>query len=374
MKAVSASGLQSLAITSHSDLPLHRQLQGELRRAITEQFEDGQPFWTEATLTQSLGVSRGTVRQALGQLTREGLLVRKPSTGSVVCKAAVATTVAVLVPRYDSDFFSVGLEQLTLAANERGVSLQAHYLRADQDVASALSLIKTPPTETRVVFLGCLTRELHAVLQERGFQTLSIDSLLPGYTGRFVGTDNALGMRLGLQHLVELGHRDITLLVNEPDVLSVCERVEALQKFASQHELNARIVQCQTQLWQDSFEAALAHMDEAWDAPRPTALFAVSETGALAAIQWLSRRGVRVPDDVSVLGFGDFRAGRFTHPPLSTVAHPLRDIAERALDCLFDPLERQEFLAPSLIVRESTGKANSHSRLGALDLVSYTTS
>jgi DNA-binding LacI/PurR family transcriptional regulator len=104
-------------------------------------------------------------------------------------------------------------------------------------------------------------------------------------------------------------------------------------------------------------DAALSAL---WNEPaeKPTALFTVSDAGAWAAMDWLYRQGLDVPGDVSVLGFENVPTSRFTRPALTTVAHPVAEIAARAIDALwserYDP-HRHELVEPHLVVRNSTG-------------------
>lgn len=107
-------------------MPLHLQVRRSLRSAIEDHFEDGQDFWTEAALIERVGVSRGTVRQALLELSREGLLVRQAAKGSFVRKSA-ATTLGVFVPRYDSDFFTGMLDHLAQAGRGCRLRLQVYH-------------------------------------------------------------------------------------------------------------------------------------------------------------------------------------------------------------------------------------------------------
>lgn len=72
MSDISVEVLERALIHRRRGLPLHLQVQSALRQAIEEHFEDGQSFWTEALLVERLGVSRATVRQALGELSRQG--------------------------------------------------------------------------------------------------------------------------------------------------------------------------------------------------------------------------------------------------------------------------------------------------------------
>ena len=90
---------------------------------------------------------------------------------------------------------------------------------------------------------------------------------------------------------------------------------------------------------------------------RPTALLAMSDLVALKAMGWLAAQGVRVPEDVSVVGFDGTPEAETSRPPLTTVAQPYRLLAERAVAAILDdqvPVGG-EVLPVSLVVRGSTG-------------------
>jgi DNA-binding LacI/PurR family transcriptional regulator len=91
--------------------------------------------------------------------------------------------------------------------------------------------------------------------------------------------------------------------------------------------------------------------------PPPTALLAMSDRVALRAMAWLADQGLRVPDDVSVLGFDDIPEAATAQPPLSTVAQPYRRIAERAVAAILDGDMPQgaAVLPVDLVIRASTG-------------------
>ena len=171
-------------------------------------------------------------------------------------------------------------------------------------------------------------------------------------------------MRIGLEHLRALGHERIVFLVNEPmRDAGVVEKVEEFQRLTSARgsAILGRVVLCGTHLGESSFEAAHAHMAEAWEvapARRPTAIMTASDPGAWAAIRWLAERGVAVPEQVSVLGFEDATSSRYMHPALSSVAHPLAERADRALELLWGDTHAPAVtvqVQPVLAARDSTG-------------------
>jgi DNA-binding LacI/PurR family transcriptional regulator len=91
----------------------------------------------------------------------------------------------------------------------------------------------------------------------------------------------------------------------------------------------------------------------------PTALLAMSDRLALAAMAWLNGQGLRVPQDVSVVGFDGVPEAATSTPPLTTMEQPFRLIAERAVAAILDGEvpDGREVLPPVLVVRGSTGPA-----------------
>jgi LacI family repressor for deo operon, udp, cdd, tsx, nupC, and nupG len=101
-------------------------------------------------------------------------------------------------------------------------------------------------------------------------------------------------------------------------------------------------------------------------ADRPTAIFCFNDQMAIGAMDVLRRRGLSVPDDVSVVGFDDIPFARYTVPPLTTVAQPVREIGQETVRLLLAVVRGQSaasvILPHKLLVRESTAPAAGHRR------------
>lgn len=365
--------LHSLIVDPHDDLPLHAQVRRVLRQALDEHFEDGQRFWTETALIQKFKVSQVTVRRALADLSREGVLERRVAKGSFVRKGPRITTdktatyrVGVFLPEWDSPVLSRMLENLNEVCWDKGFRLQVFHTRKGQRVSDACQMLDYAPHEGGAVLFGNMRRatfELHEALSARSYRTINIDECAPDYAGPYVGVDNALGMKLGIEHLLDLGHRRITLLVNEPEENgSIASRSKAFEVVADKMGIESSVFRCQTRSFESSYEAAYRKMEELWAVrPRPSAIFAVSDPGALAAMRWFSERGIRVPQEVSLLGFDNDPASRLVHPGLSTLDYPASEVARHAVemlrcekDELAKPQAREAHFPPKLIVRGST--------------------
>lgn len=353
--------LDLASLTADSNAPLHMQVQRLLRGAIKDHFEDGQAFWPELVLMEKLGVSRNTVRQALSQLTREGLLLQESTKTRLVSKAT--TQVGIFLQIYNSDFRADLLHHVArVCHDERGCELRIFYTTQPDKMLENFMRLGLSEHKIRLLLFDGAERNLrlHNALSHHGYRTVMIDTCPPGYQGAFVGTDAAEVVRVGVNHLVNLGHRRITLLVNEPaHEETVQVKIATFQALMQQHKIaDGQVHICRGTANQSAFDLGYNAMDSLWSQPnRPTAIFTASDPGAWGVLKWLGERHVPVPQQVSVLGFEGARPSQFTHPSLSTVAHPIEELAHRAVEMLFQEESGPQFLPPTLIVRDSTGRA-----------------
>jgi LacI family transcriptional regulator len=358
--------LREIVLDNSRNMPLHAQLRTSLERLIQEHFDDQTRFYSESQLIQELGISQGTVRRALTDLANQGLLEKRPARGTLVRKGGRNTDLyqlAVFLPDFSSAQVAQFLTLLNAECMNRNMALLPIYTHKGERLLKAYSNLKFGPKEGGVVLLENSPRatlELTAALEDKGYETVVIGTLIRDSSYKFVGGCNQTLVELGLNHLVSLGHRKITLLVNEPEEKeNVQERMAAFQSYArlSSVPLEARIVSCGTKLWEDACEMVEPVMEGLMKGPdRPTAIFAVSDVGALAAIRWLQRHNVRVPEDVSVMGSDGIEVGAMIHPSLTTLMHPYREMTEAVFELLLqkDTKVRKMFLRPTLIAREST--------------------
>jgi len=117
------------------------------------------------------------------------------------------------------------------------------------------------------------------------------------------------------------------------------------------------VVSSGTQAWDSSHDEAYRTMPQVWErANRPTAVLTASDAGAWAALKWFADNHVRVPDEVSVMGFDDDRLSPFTWPSLTTLGRDMNALALATMDVLSDPeiRKREVLLAPYLVERLST--------------------
>ena len=177
--------------------------------------------------------------------------------------------------------------------------------------------------------------------------------------------DHRKGARLALRHLVELGHRQIAFMKGASVSPDSRDRWNGICKVAS--ELGVRMpASLVVQLESDDATPQLGYpfAKKLLARERPfTALFAYNDISAIGSILALQEAGLRVPEDVSVVGFDDIRIAVHNNPRLTTVRQPLEKMGEIAARTLLQRIEGHEdwipeiVIEPELVVRDSTGLA-----------------
>lgn len=177
--------------------------------------------------------------------------------------------------------------------------------------------------------------------------------------------DHQKAASLGLKHLQELGHKEIAFLKGQPESSDSEVRWSAICEVAQELGIEIhpdRVVQI---TGTDSTpELGYPFGKELLKRKAPfTALFAYNDISAIGAMRAFQEAGMRVPEDVSVVGFDDIVSATFCIPQLTTVRQPLKKMGRIAAETLLERIEeRGEFhneyaVEPELVIRTSTGPA-----------------
>jgi len=202
---------------------------------------------------------------------------------------------------------------------------RTHLLRKRVDAVMVLSL---SPTEEEIASLARLDRPV-AIVGAR----------VPGWSS--VRIDDVVTAKIAVQHLVDLGHRRIGYvggsLENQLDFAAPLDRLTGYRSALAAAGLRLNPV------WEVASDftvrgglAATRHLLEA--SPRPTAIFAASDEMAIGAVHAVREVGLRVPDDVSVVGIDDHEMAEFFE--LTTVAQPVHEQGRLAARLLLQAIER----------------------------------
>jgi LacI family transcriptional regulator len=192
---------------------------------------------------------------------------------------------------------------------------------------------------------------------------------LPGVTN--IVLDHEKAAELALSHLFEFGHREIAIIRGQVFSSDSESRWNSIQRFSAQLGVPIRedaVVQLMTDdpSPQQGYLVTkeLLHRNQ-----RFTALFAYNDVASIGAIRAIRESGMRVPEDISVVGFDDIRESAYHMPSITTVRQPLRKMGSMAAQTVIERIEGAEeyptqiAIEPELVVRESSGPARTSRRI-----------
>lgn len=202
----------------------------------------------------------------------------------------------------------------------------------------------------------------YSALRERSVPIVLVHGYLAGVDAPFISNDDAGVSEVGVDHLVSLGHHRIGLATGPDRYTTVRRRIDgfhdAMRRHLPHHTEDPpveELIASTRFVPEGGYEAARVLLDR-----RVTGILCGSDLMALGAIRAARERGLRVPEDVSVVGSDDGPLMEYTNPPLTTVRQDVDGMAAAAVRALLDeingtPAPRAEYVfRPELIIRGST--------------------
>lgn len=171
--------------------------------------------------------------------------------------------------------------------------------------------------------------------------------------------DQLHGSQLAVQHLIALGHNEIVMLDGPPRITDAMVRHEGWVKAMEAHGLTPRLSVNGNFDAENGYRAVKKLLESG---EKFTALFAANDRMAIGALHALYDHGLRVPADVSIVGFDDISMSEHFFPPLTTVRQDFDIIGRMATEYLVSLIEKpatpvyQTVLIPELVVRKSTAR------------------
>lgn len=214
--------------------------------------------------------------------------------------------------------------------------------------------------------------DLLADLEKRNVPTAIISRELDGDVISSVLVDDSAGGHMALQHLYSLGHRDIAFVRGPKFLADSGRRWKGIRSFAQsvRLEIDPRLAIELPDLRDPNsgFEGGFQACEELLRRRRPfTAILAFDDMTALGCMRALTKAGIQIPEQCSVIGFDDVAPAAMAVPSLTTIRQPMEAMGASAVETVLESiragLERREFtvshrkMMPELVVRESTGSA-----------------
>lgn len=178
---------------------------------------------------------------------------------------------------------------------------------------------------------------------------------IPDHAQVTVGSDNIAGGRLAAEHLMGRGRSRLAFFGN-PDVPEFAARIAGFnQTLAEAGRDEATLLP--VHLTAEASYAAIAHFLSGTPTPAPDGIFAASDVIAMSALRVFAEHGMRVPQDVSVIGYDDVAIARYISPPLTTIRQDVTRGAAVLVDLLFRQMAGETVasvsMVPELVLRQS---------------------
>jgi DNA-binding LacI/PurR family transcriptional regulator len=334
---------------------------------------------TSQHVAERAGVSRTTVSFVLNNVegaqisaeTRQRVLQAAKDLGYVPDAAAQSLasgkskTIGLVLARPSKQiaadmYLTQVLDSLFSKLHKHGIRLMLEILDDQQSQQSYLELIRSKRIDGVIYSGPQFNDETLEALLSIGFPTVLMGHL-PDSPFCSVDIDNYQAARTAAEHLIDCGHTSIACITNAS--LSYTAAKDRLQGYRDVLESNhicydKSLVRCGAFTLESGY-IQMKNMLES-QSHLPTAAFIASDVVAAGAVSAIHEKGLRIPEDIAIVGFDDVPLARYMTPPLSTVHIPIRSMAQLAFSMIMQLINRQPpdekhiFLDTQLIIRKSS--------------------
>ena len=337
----------------------------------TNHLHEGAKFYSEKELCDIHGVSRQTVRQALMTLENENIIVRRRGSGTFIKSAAKTTVPSNITVGVISTYFSdyifpsivTGIEkvlkendvvmQLSITHNQVADETRALKTMLSQDVNG---LIIEPSKSA----LPNPNMALYEKIKQMNIPVVFFNAKYPWADSPCVAMDDVAAGRIVTEHLWEIGHRRISGIFALDDIQGH-KRYSGYMETLLKHNSPAAE---QNVLWYSTNERKSffsVSADRILNLlNNSSAVVCYNDNIAVSLLSFCKKHGIRVPDDISIVGIDNAKLSRICEVPLTTATHPHQLLGETAaqklMEAISDPgaYQKDELFIPELIVRKST--------------------
>jgi len=312
---------------------------------------------------------RPEVRERVWRIIREVGYQPHAAARNLVTRRSqiVGVVIPETLPKVFSDpYFPAVLRGISDALVERGYHLMLSLLSPQQEEDFYQRALRGRVVDGIIVLSAQVTDPLIRRAYQEGLPVVSIGRYPQEPAVSYVDADNVGGGRMATEHLLRLGRRRVATIAGPQTMAPGIDRLEGYRAALQAWGLNPQ----PEWIVEGDFTEAGGYVAMRRLLPaRPDAVFVASDLMAVGALKALREAGLRVPEDVAIVGYDDVELARFTDPPLTTVRQPIYELGRMAVQLLLRQLEEgmrdpQRVILPTeLVIRSSCGALRERSAL-----------
>lgn len=298
------------------------------------------------TVAQRAGVSIATVSRVMNKVSsvdaRLAARVIKaakelnytPNTQARALVSGRSRLIGLIVSEITNPFFPELIQAFEAAAVERGyeILIGSTNYSSERMTQCVRRMVERKVEGVAVMTFG-MDEDLLQELAGRGIPVVSVGSTRKLESATSIEIDYRKGIREAVQHLAAMGHRDISFITGPPLLRAANLRQTAY--VASMAEIGVKVPASYMIEGDHTMEGGYAAALQLFDrAHLPTAVLCSNDMTAIGVLHAVSTRGLRVPEDISIIGFDDIHMAQFTVPPLTSVRMAGTDLATAACNAL----------------------------------------
>jgi LacI family transcriptional regulator len=322
------------------------------------------------------GVSRSTVSRVLNSHPGVRSSVRQrvlqvihdhnytPQTAARSLANAHSDSIGVLIPRSAAvsladPFIATMIQELFESSAQQGYFAMVAMLTADRETGFYDRILRGRHFDGVIMFSSDIDDPILPLLIKDASPLVLIGRHPYFENVASVDVENREGAHAAVTHLIQMGHRRIGLINGQLQMEAAQARRDGYKQALLEEGIGI-----DSELMVEGFysqTAAYHAMQTLLDlSQRPTAVFAASDTMGVGALNAIRDRGLRIPDDIAVIGYDDLAFAAHSSPPLSSVRQPVQQMSAQAVQLLIEQIRgdsspRSVRLSASLVLRESSG-------------------
>lgn len=275
-------------------------------------------------------------------------------------------TIGIIVPDITNPFYPEVVSGIEREARLKGYSFFLCDTHGNYERESEYLKILKEKQVDGIIFLGgrINAARVDKQLVEEMVETAAriplvlVNGSLPGASFHRVITNEVKGAEAATQYLIDSGHREIAFIAGNHDITSAINKVKAFKKVLQQ---NGIVFSEERVLYGDFSmgwgERAMERLLQS--AGRPTAVFCVNDYTAVGAVKAAMKAGLRIPEDLSIIGYDDTPLASAIYPELTTVMQRTDQLGRTSVEVLHKLIAKEKVkkltvIEPGLVIREST--------------------